>query len=91
MAGAITHGMDVAQVQALANEMKRAAQEIQNLNRQITAKLHSTPWVGPDRQRFESDWTGQHTQQLNTVVQALEGAAQSALNNATEQETTSGR
>jgi uncharacterized protein YukE len=89
MSGAITHGMDIAQVRQLASEMTRAADEIRRLSQQITSKLHSTPWAGPDQQRFESDWTGQHTQQLNTVVQALQDAARTATQNAQEQESTS--
>ena len=89
MSGTITHGMDIGQVRQLATEMTRAADEIRRLCQQITGKLHNTPWAGPDRQRFESEWTGQHTQQLNTVIQALQDASRKATSNAQEQEHTS--
>ena len=91
MSGAITSGMDVGQVRQLAADMNRAADEIRRLGQQITSKLHGTPWAGSDRQRFESDWTGRHVQQLNTVVQALHDASRVATTNAQEQESASSR
>jgi len=91
MPGPITSGMDITQVRQLATDMNRAADQIQQLNQQITSKLQGTPWAGPDRQRFESDWTGQHTQQLNTVIQALQDAARIATTNAQQQEDASNR
>jgi hypothetical protein len=42
--------------------------------------------VGPDRERFLADWTGQHQAQLNQVVQALQDASRRATANAAEQE-----
>jgi uncharacterized protein YukE len=83
--------MDIAQVRQLATDMNRAADQIQQLAQQITSRLQGTPWAGPDRQRFESDWTGQHTQQLNTVVGALQDAARIAAVNAQQQDDASNR
>jgi uncharacterized protein YukE len=79
-------GMDIAQVRSLAQQMNHAAGEIQQLAQSLTAKLQGTAWVGPDRERFLSDWSGHHQQQLNQVVQALHDAAQRATANASEQE-----
>jgi hypothetical protein len=86
MAGAITSGMDIAQVRQLATEMQRAAEEIRQIGTRVTARVEATPWLGPDRQRFEQDWRGRQVQQLNAVAQALTEGAQVATKNATEQE-----
>lgn len=91
MSNVITSGMDIGQVRALAGDLNRAADDISRLAQQIAAKLHSVPWAGPDRQRFESDWTAQHAPQLRTVEQALRDAARIATTNAQEQESTSSR
>ena len=86
MAGTnITTGMNIGEVQALAGEMTRGASEIQRVLQQISAKLDSTGWVGPDQQRFEAEWRGQRTAQLNQVIQALEDAGRIATQNANEQ------
>lgn len=82
-------GMDIAGVRQLSSTLTHKAGEIRTLMQQVTSQLQSTQWVGSDRQRFESDWTGQHCQQLNTVAQSLEEAAQRANQNAQEQESTS--
>jgi uncharacterized protein YukE len=79
-------GMDIAQVKALAAQMNNAAGEIQQLAQSLGAKLQGTAWVGPDRERFLADWTGQHQAQLNQVVQALQDASRRANANAAEQE-----
>jgi uncharacterized protein YukE len=88
MAGAITSGMDVGQVRQLATDMSRAADEIQRLGQQITAKLASVPWQGADQKRFEQDWHT-HQAQLKTIVDALKKAGQDATRNAQEQESAS--
>jgi hypothetical protein len=86
MAGAITSGMDVAQVRQLAIAMKSAAEDISRIGTTITSKLNSTPWVGPDQKRFESDWNGHQRQQITQLATALNDASQKATKNAQEQE-----
>lgn len=82
-------GMDVAAVRALASQMTNSASEIQNLANQLTSQLQGASWVGPDRERFVSDWQSTHVAQLNQVVNALHEAAQLANQNAQQQETAS--
>jgi len=82
-------GMDVAAVRALASQMTNSASEIQQLANQLTSQLQMASWVGPDRERFVSDWQSTHVVQLNQVVNALHEAAQRANQNAQEQETAS--
>lgn len=83
------YGMDISQVRALAQLMSHTASEIQQMTANLTSNLQNTPWVGPDRQSFESDWHSTHVMQLNQVVNALNDAATRANNNATEQENVS--
>lgn len=82
-------GMDVQAVRTLGTQLNAKAGEIRSIAQQLTGQLESTPWVGPDREQFYGDWTGQHMTALNQVCQALEGASQRATMNANQQEQTS--
>jgi hypothetical protein len=42
--------------------------------------------MGPDADRFRSDWSSQHTAKLKAVVSALQTASQAAKKNAQEQQ-----
>jgi uncharacterized protein YukE len=79
-------GMDIPGVRTLAGQMDQRAEEIRTLMGQLTNVLQSTQWVGPDRERFLSDWQGTHCQQLNNVIQGLTDAANRARVNAQQQE-----
>lgn len=79
-------GMDVAQVRALAKQMNSASQEVTQLAQRLTSALQSTTWVGNDKNRFESEWNGQHLKNLTAVSDALKTASQLATQNASEQE-----
>lgn len=87
MAGMV--GMDVEGVRNLATQMNSVADQIDTAARQITSLLSSTTWIGPDRQAFESDWTGQHMSAITNVVNAVRQASQTANRNATDQENVS--
>ena len=88
MSGPFT-GMDIPAVRLLSQQMTAKAGEIRTIMQQLTNQLGNTQWVGPDQQRFTSDWQGQHCTALNNVIQGLEDAAQRANQNAQEQETAS--
>lgn len=79
-------GMDIQAVRTLATQFQNKAGEIDSLRQQLTGQLDSTPWVGPDRDRFHSDWTGQYSNALNQVAEALREASRRATQNANEQE-----
>lgn len=79
-------GMDIAEVRTLAQLLTTKADEISQVSQQLTAKLQNTPWVGPDRERFVSDWQSNHQQALQRVVESIKEAAQRAQANAQEQE-----
>lgn len=79
-------GMDIPAVRQLSSQMNQSAGQIRQLMQQLTSQLNGTQWVGPDRQRFESDWSGTYVNQLRQVAEALENASQRANANAQEQE-----
>ena len=84
-------GMDVDAVKLLGDQMKRKGGDIETIIRDINSLVGQAQWEGPDAQRFRSDWQGTLQGQLKTVATALQGAGQSAMNNATEQEGVSNR
>ncbi len=60
-------GMDIAGVRQLAQQMTQKADEIQQITTQLTQALNGAQWVGPDREKFVSDWQSQHAQQQETA------------------------
>lgn len=84
-------GMDIPAVRNLSKQLKTRADEIQTISQQLTSQLDATPWKGPDREQFHGEWAGRYRQALNSVVQGLEQASQTAQRNANEQEQASSR
>jgi len=82
-------GMDIAQVRQLSQQLNTKAEEIRNIMNTLTNALQGAQWVGPDRERFVGEWQSQHCSALNTVIQGLEAASQTANKNAQEQEAAS--
>ena len=79
-------GMDIEAVKQLSTQMRQKADEISQIKNQLTTALNGAQWVGPDRERFKSDWEGQCVQALTQVSQTLEQAGQAANQNAQQQE-----
>lgn len=79
-------GMDISQVQSLAQQFQSKAEEIETIMSTLTSALGGAQWVGPDRQRFESEWNGQYCSALRNVAEGLRSAAQTATQNAQQQE-----
>jgi uncharacterized protein YukE len=83
------YGQDIEQVQNLSSQLNAKADDIQNVITQLSSAISSVQWMGPDADRFRSDWQSQHTAQLKAVVSALRTASQNAKRNAQEQQTAS--
>jgi len=79
-------GMDIGQVRNLATQMRSKAEEIEGIMRQLSGALDGTQWVGPDRERFKGEWDGQCCNALRQVAETLRAAAQTADQNAGQQE-----
>ncbi|MCG7592736.1 WXG100 family type VII secretion target [Mycobacterium sp. PSTR-4-N] len=84
------YGADIEQVQQLSNQLNAKANDIQGIVSQLSSAISSVNWMGPDADRFRSDWQGQHVAQLKQVISALQTASQNARRNAQEQQTASG-
>lgn len=80
------YGQDIEQVQQLATQLNSKAEEIQSVISQLSSAISKVQWMGPDADRFRSDWQGQHTAKLKAVVDALRTASQTAKRNAQEQQ-----
>ncbi|MCU1498141.1 MAG: hypothetical protein JWM47_2094 [Acidimicrobiales bacterium] len=79
-------GMDIGQVRSLSQQMKSKADEIESIMSTLTSALSGAQWVGPDRQKFEGEWTQQYCTALRNVAEGLRTAATTADQNATQQE-----
>jgi uncharacterized protein YukE len=79
-------GMVPEEVKQLSSQLGQRAGEIRQLASTLTSAIQSAHWVGPDRERFVSEWTSQHVPQLNTISEALENASQVAMQNAVQEE-----
>ncbi|WP_395725245.1 WXG100 family type VII secretion target [Nakamurella sp.] len=79
-------GMDISEVRTLATNLQTASSDITHMISRLNGELAKTTWVGPDRQRFESDWQSHHVTALQQVAQALTDAGMLATNNAQQQE-----
>jgi uncharacterized protein YukE len=79
-------GMDIEAVKGLSNQMKQKADEIRQIQGQLTSALNGAQWVGPDRERFKSEWDGQCVQALRKVSETLEQAGEAANQNAQQQQ-----
>jgi uncharacterized protein YukE len=78
-------GMDIAEVQRLAAQLHTAASDLRTMANNLTTALGNTTWIGPDRQRFESDWQSIHASQISHVADALDQASNNAHQNAQQQ------
>lgn len=91
MAGNISHGMNIGEVQELGKRLKTISGDINTMINQLNGKVNDTSWVGPDASRFKNEWWPGHRAQLQKIVKDLDGFGQSALNNASEQQRVSGQ
>jgi hypothetical protein len=83
--------MNPQEVRDLGGHLQRVAGDIERLMGEVNTKVGSTTWVGPDATQFKDQWWPEHRQHLQRVATDLNGFGQAALNNAAEQEQTSGR
>ena len=84
-------GMDVQAVRTLGDQMQRKAGDIERIIGDVQSLVGGASWEGQDAVRFRDDWQNSLSGQLENVAKALEGAGQSALNNAKEQDEVSQR
>lgn len=77
------------EVEALAAEFDHRAGDVETLIAAITQRLQSTTWRGADRESFEASWSGEMTNNLTQLANALRETGQIANSNAQQQRTAS--
>ena len=87
---AVSHGMNVEEVNTLGRNLQHQADAIKQMVGQLEGVIHGTTWMGPDADQFKGQWWPEHKQHLLAVSEQLHGFGQSALNNATDQVNISG-
>lgn len=85
-------GMDTGEVRLLASRIRAQAEALQGVVGKIDAVAHqiAQAWQGPDATEFIGWWQQQHRMALLRAHQSLAGLAQSADNNAAQQDQASG-
>jgi len=86
-------GMNVEAVEGLARQLKGKSGEIDSLVAQIGRIVDDlqVQWKGSDASQFKGWWDSQHRPAMQKLSQDIAGLSQSALNNASEQRSVSGR
>lgn len=82
---AISHGMNVEEVDRLGRDLQDIAREIDRIVTRLNKQIGSTTWVGNDANRFKNEWWPGHRTKLKAIQSDLDGFGQSAKNNAEEQ------
>ena len=83
-------GMNIQEVRDLAKLLDTKAGELDTIITTLQNKIQGTSWVGKDANDFKGPWWAGHKKSLKKTADDLRGFAQSAKNNATEQEKVSG-
>lgn len=84
-----TLGMNPDEVKAFAQLLNQKADELNSTVSQLTSKLGSTSWTGPDATKFRGDWSSVHANALRKVADELKTTATQANKNADQQISTS--
>lgn len=84
----ITHGNNPEQMGQLAQLLTQKSEELNQTATQLTQQLANTGWVGPDSERFRSDWET-HRAQLSQIAAQLQEVSQTVQRNRQDQEATS--
>jgi len=79
-------GGDAPALFGFANELRRRRANIEATTRKLGSLVAQANWVGPDREKFLSEWNGRHAAALMTVVQELGEAASQVSYHAQQQE-----
>ena len=81
----IDQGMNVAEVQALADALKAASDRLSQHARALEQIVVRAQWVGPVGVRFRTQWWPQHRGSVQTIATELSEFGQVARMNANQQ------
>jgi uncharacterized protein YukE len=74
------YGANPEQLTQLGLKLKSQIEAINSVMSTVTATLGGTTWVGPARDRFESDWNTTFRTALGRLNQAFEAAGTDCIN-----------
>lgn len=83
-------GQDPDEVDRLGADLGAAAGTLQSLRQEVSGLMGGTTWSGPDRDRFESEWSGPTASLISRASEALEEASRAASASAQRQRVASG-
>jgi uncharacterized protein YukE len=82
-------GADVEHLRALAKTFTQAADRLERLVFETSRQLTGIRWVGPDAERYRTQWQSQSVHQVTGAAGALRAASSALQRNAEEQQTAS--
>jgi uncharacterized protein YukE len=81
-----TTGMNVAEVQRLADQLRQGAEQLRSLVSTVDGRVTHSSWLGQDADEFKNEWWPGHRQRILEAADRVQGLGQSASNNASAQE-----
>jgi WXG100 family type VII secretion target len=90
---AITHGMNVANVEQIGSDLKMQSAEIGKIVSKVNSIMTrvAEDWKGNDAVQFSGEWNDKHRTALTNLQTQLNDLGQKASTNAKEQAATSDR
>lgn len=83
-------GADVEALDELARKIRREANELTRIGSGLSTAIEHVHWVGPDAERFRSDWKGTERAAIRRVSSSLDDLAASVRRQADDQRRASG-
>jgi hypothetical protein len=82
--------MNMAEVRHMVDQLRMGAERLRGVVSAVDGRVTHSSWHGRDADEFKHQWWPGHRQQLLNAADSLQGLAQSASNNADDQERASG-
>lgn len=65
-------GMNIEEVKGVAGSLDTQAKKINEILEKLTRTLSSTPWSGPDRDRFVEEWSNIHVKAIKKAAEDVQ-------------------
>lgn len=82
----VMYGADVAHLRALAQQLAKAADELDTHRGQLGQTIEQVQWRGPDGDHFRQTWQSQSSPRVAEAARAIRDAATAVGKNADQQE-----